>query len=534
MVGMLTAATLDTRLNVDYARVSDDDRGAAEGVSSQHEDNTEFSEQVGRPLGATYQDNDISAYSGRERPEYERLLADVARGMIACVFIWHADRLTREVKEGLRIIDLFREHKVRLFSVQKGGEYLLERASGRAELIDDINTAQKESGHKGERITLARKRQARKGHYGGGIRRYGWGAPTGRVRSKCINPKAPLEEREYIDVPVLDMGKHREDEAEEIQFWAEECFATNGNLNQLLEGMRRRGVLTVSEKDGRILRWNGQEVEHHGWTTKTVRNILTSPRTSGHAVYKGEIIAWNVWPAILPEETRQALIVMFDDPGRRKSPGNTPKWLISKNGKCGQCTRNGVVTVRYNSKGPVYRCNVCHKGNQLAELVDEYVAAVACERLARPDLVELVTPPRPEVDVAGLREEMRGLRTRTQKAAQAYGRGSIDLSMMETIKAETDREIKKIRGLLAKAVRSSPLTDFLEADTFESVVKVWKTLSIGRRREIVQLLMDIVVLKGDTYTLDPNTLLITPKSAHARISPAGASDVAAPSPPGGA
>src|SRR5262249_29968328 len=83
----------DDRQNVDYERISDDERGTGEGVESQHEDNQEFAEEIGRPLDATYQDNSFSAFSGRERPEFERLLADVARDLIACVIVWHADRL---------------------------------------------------------------------------------------------------------------------------------------------------------------------------------------------------------------------------------------------------------------------------------------------------------------------------------------------------------------------------------------------------------------------------------------------------------
>ncbi|MFK0155408.1 recombinase family protein [Streptomyces sp. NPDC090493] len=504
----------DDRQNVDYGRVSDDERETGEGVESQHADNSDFAEEIGRPLDASYQDNSISAFSGRERPQFERLLADIARGWIASVIIWHADRLTRDVGEALRIIKLFRAHGVRLYSVQKGGEYLLNRAAGRAEFIADINSAQRESGHKGERVSLARKRQARKGEHGGGIRRFGWGAPTGRVRSKCVNPKAPLDERVYVDVPVLDMTKHREDEVEEIRRWARELFATKGNMAQLLAGINRRGVLTVSQADGRTLKSRGKEVEHGGWNQKTVRGILTSPRVSGHAVYKGEIIKRDAWPAILPEDVRQALIVLLDDPARVTTPGNTPKWLISKSAHalCGQCNLGGMVTVRHNSKGPVYRCNKCSKGNQLAPLVDEYVAAVACERLSRPDLVQLIAPPRPEVDITALRGEIVDLETQKTEASLSFARKAIDLSMLETVKAETDLQISKIRAQLADAVSDSPLSDFLDADTFEAAAAVWETKGIGERREIVRLLMDVVVLKGDPYKLDPDTLIITPRN----------------------
>lgn len=516
MAAVIPVAPTD-RANVDYARVSDDDRGAAEGVESQHEDNVEFAEEIGHPLSDTYQDNSFSAFTGRQRPEFQRLLADVARGMIAVVVVWHADRLTRDVQEALDIIKVFRTHQVRLFSVQKGGEYSLHRASGRAEFIADINTAQRESGHKGERVALARKRQARKGMYGGGIRRFGWGAPTGRVRSKCINPKAPLDEREYVDVPVLDMTKHSVYEAEEIRRWADELLATKGNMAQLLRSIRARGVPTVSEADGRTLKRAGKVVKHGGWNPKTIRRILTGPRVSGHAVYRGEIVKWNAYEPILPEETRQALIALLDDPARVTTPGNTPKWLISKSESalCGQCDAGGMITVRYNSKGPVYRCNICHKGNQTAPLVDEWIEALAIERLARADLVELIKAPRPDIDVAALRADITAAQRRKREAAQSYARGRIDLETLETVKVGVDREIKELREQLSEATLSSPLAPFLEADSAAAARALWETKSIGRRREIVRLLMDIVVMKGDPYRLDPATIIVKPKGAGA-------------------
>ncbi|MEV6122958.1 recombinase family protein [Streptomyces sp. NPDC052077] len=510
---LLTTAVAELdRLNVDYARVSDDDRGAAEGVESQHEDNCDFGEEIGRPLGGTYQDNSLSAFTGRARPEYQRLMADVARSLIGAVIVWHADRLTRDVGEALEIIALFREHKVRLFSVQKGGEYRLDRASGRAEFIADINSAMKESGHKGERVSLARKRQARTGAYGGGIRRFGWGVPTGRVRSKCVNPKAPLDQREYVDVPVLDMGKHRPDEAAEIRRWAAELLATNGNMAQLKRGIRERGVKTVSEADGRTLKRGGRVVQHGGWDTKTILRILLSPRVSGHAVHQGQIVKWDAYPAILPEETRQALTALLTDPARVTTPGNVPRWLVSKIATCGFCTV-GVVTARggSRSKGITYRCNSCHKGNQLAPLVDEYIAAVACERLSRPDLVDLIRPPRPDIDVGALRDQVAQLQRKKTEASLSYSRGGIDLDMLETIKADAEQQIAKARGLLAEASANSPLAEFIETRTAAEAAAVWGSLSIGRRREIVRLLMDVTLLKGADYHLDPATVVVTPK-----------------------
>ncbi len=46
-----------------------------------------------------YVDDDRSAYSGKPRPEYRRMLADIADGAIDAVVVWHLDRLHRQPRE---------------------------------------------------------------------------------------------------------------------------------------------------------------------------------------------------------------------------------------------------------------------------------------------------------------------------------------------------------------------------------------------------------------------------------------------------
>jgi site-specific DNA recombinase len=105
------------------------------------------------------------------RDEPERDDAEYAR-------IWHANRLHRSTEEVNAFIKLARAHKVRLYSTTKGAFYNLEKASGRKELRDDTSEAGYESEHRGERVAIARKRQARQGAYGGGVR------PRGRRRRR--------------------------------------------------------------------------------------------------------------------------------------------------------------------------------------------------------------------------------------------------------------------------------------------------------------------------------------------------------------
>jgi site-specific DNA recombinase len=82
-----------------YARISSDD-GQALGVSRQLEDCRKLAGSLGWPVGEEYVDNDISAYSGKPRAEYQRMLTDLADGARDAVLVYHVDRLTPADRAG--------------------------------------------------------------------------------------------------------------------------------------------------------------------------------------------------------------------------------------------------------------------------------------------------------------------------------------------------------------------------------------------------------------------------------------------------
>lgn len=480
------------RIDAEYDRISEDKSGIAEGPDSQHDENTAFGAELGIQFGRRYTDNDLSAFSGVERPQYEELLRDMAAGQIRSLTFWHANRLHRRTDELPRFVKLARKHKITLYCTTRQGPYNLETASGRKALRDDTSSAEYESEHRGERVTLARKRQARNGDYGGGLRPFGWGVDTGRVRSVCLNPKASTMERVYEDRSVLDMTRHNPEEAEEIRRWARELLS-GVPMNQVLRDMAGRGVLTVSQKKGRKQKRNGQEVPHEGWNSKTLRNILTSPRTSGHSVYQGKIVQRNLYPAILEEDVRQALITLFQDPKRKTSPGNTPKWLGSLIFQCGFCNDGSATTVRRNAQGiPVYRCRPKGHGNWPAERVNRYIENLIVERLARDDLADLI-PNEKKVDFSALREERKTQEGQKTRAGISFARGAIDEETLETIVAECNKRINEIREELKSASAEDPLSEFLDIDNVEDAKRVWESRTLGRKREIVRRLFDVTL-----------------------------------------
>jgi site-specific DNA recombinase len=91
-----------------YARQSLDN---ADGIERQIEDCTREIERLGGIVGKLYLDNDESANSKRKtrrdyRPEYRRLMADVAAKAGRAFVAQDQDRLMRDIREGEDLIDL--------------------------------------------------------------------------------------------------------------------------------------------------------------------------------------------------------------------------------------------------------------------------------------------------------------------------------------------------------------------------------------------------------------------------------------------
>ncbi len=63
-----------------YARISSDREGDGLGVARQLEDCERLAERKGWRVAERYVDDDVSAWSGKRRPEYERMLDDLRGG----------------------------------------------------------------------------------------------------------------------------------------------------------------------------------------------------------------------------------------------------------------------------------------------------------------------------------------------------------------------------------------------------------------------------------------------------------------------
>src|SRR6478609_3963627 len=78
-----------------YARISQDRAGEGLGVKRQLADCRAEAKRRGWPVVAEFVDDDISAYSGKNRPQYRAMLEAIRDRQADAVLVYHVDRLHR-------------------------------------------------------------------------------------------------------------------------------------------------------------------------------------------------------------------------------------------------------------------------------------------------------------------------------------------------------------------------------------------------------------------------------------------------------
>jgi len=458
-----------------YVRISQDRTGAGLGVDRQREDCEELAKRMGWEVIEVYIDNDISAYSGKPRKDYRRMLADLDAGIATVVMAWHTDRLHRSPLELEEYIDLSERRGVTTQTCQ-AGRIDLSTPSGRmnARILGAV--ARQESEHKGERVARARLQSAHAGKWGGGIRPFGWGVPTGETRAKTDK-----ETGEEFEVPVLDMSKIVPEEAAHI-LEATEALLRGESLRDRVKLLNDLGVTTTRGN------W---------WKPVELRDVLMRARNAGIAIYKGQEIGPGTWEPIVPEESWRAVVALLTDPARRTSPGNTPKWLGSLLYLCGKdgCECPGPMKVSQSgNKGhrPAYRCQL-GQVTRRADVLDEYVQDVVLERLAQPDAVDLLVPTPDNVDIAALQTQAVAIRRRLADLSVLFGAGQIDAVQLAEGSKVANAQLTTTLGRLAAAAVKDPLTNLVGVPHPRAV---WEAMSLDQRRGVLRAVVTVTVAPG--------------------------------------
>lgn len=388
-----------------YARISEDVAGEGLGVERQVGDCKELAARIGGTIIDTYVDNDTSAYSGKPRKGYERLLYDLVSGRINGVLAWHNDRLHRRPTELEAYIDICQPRDAPTVTV-KAGPLDLTTPSGRMVARTLGAFARFESEHKSERLRAKHLELALDGKTSGAPRSYGYE----RIYDREEKPRRIL--REVIEP----------DEAAIIRDWARRKLAGE-SLSSLRRDTNAAGIKTVNGKN---------------WNNSSIARVLMSAKISGRREHRpagpdgkrpaiGKITSKATWPAIISEQDSDRLRQMLTAPERRLSPGPTGKYLGAGGLLvCGDCGRFMVGRSRGKDRPRGYICNGqddrgCGRVRVVAEPAEREVAAMVATVLANPELREAIERGSGKPDDSHLIAEIAACEVELKQLAADHG-----------------------------------------------------------------------------------------------------------------
>ncbi len=421
--------------------------------------------RLGWDVVAQFDDNDLSAFTGKKRPGFEAMLAAMAAGEFDALLCWHTDRLYRSMKDLERLIEVADARGVKIATVQ-GGELDLSTSAGRmmARILGSV--ARAESEHKGERHRAANAQKAAQGRWQTANRAFGY-----------TREGVPLEpEATAIKTAVADVlgGK---------------------SLRKIAMEWNAAGLRTTTKAKL--------------WTALTVRRVLESPRYAALKVYRGQVVGAGKWEALIDVDTHRGLVAFLSNPDRVRHTSFERKYIGSGIYRCGRCGGGPMAHAYPGGKwsARVYQCKQFQHVTRRGEALDQYVEMLVLERLRTSDIRLLVGPDK-SVDVGELHARRSGLQARLDELAALFAEGAIDGSQLRRGTNELRTQLSGVDAALAELSRRSPVADLISDRA--KLDERWAALSPDLQGKVVNELMTVTVLPAPKGTkgFDPRFIAI--------------------------
>jgi site-specific DNA recombinase len=433
-----------------YARISSDPGETHLGVTRQLTDCRLLAERRGWAVSEEYIDNDVSAYSGKPRPAYRRMLEDLKSGERDAVVVYDPDRLHRRPRELEEFLDLCDAAGVRSLACVTG-DYDLGTPDGRftARILGAV--ARKESDDKSRRIARKHLDLAHAGKVpGGGSRPYGFNDDRRRIE--------PSEARVIREATTRVLAGE--------------------SLRSVCADLNERGIGTATGG---------------AWKIQTLRRMLMSGRISGQREHHGQIVATGDWKAIITPAETLRLRSMLSDPARKLT--RTPRrYLLTGLLRCGLCGVPLVARPRADHR----RCYVCASGpgfagcgkiRIVADELEAIITEAALLRLDTPEVADaLAHPAQSTDDDALLLGEIAADEAQLADLARTFGERQVTTAEWLAARVPIEARITAARKRLSFHDRHSALDGFV--GNAKALRKRWDSIAIDRRRAVIAALID--------------------------------------------
>ena len=435
-----------------YLRISDDRDGTQTATERQRHDCIRFAESRGWEVVDVFEDIDLSAYKRRvKRPEFERMLTAVREKKIDRVLAWKVDRLTRRMRDIVRLDDACEEVGAYISTVVESID--TQQPTGRFVLELLVAQARMESENASIRITRKEAERATQGFPQiGGYRLFGYN----QKRTEIIPEEAAL-----------------------IREARDRVFAGDSILG-ICWDWKARGVTSV----------------RGGAFSKTVlRNLLLRPSIAGFREHGGRLFKGK-WEGIISEEDHRRLVAILTDPSRTTRL-TSRSYLLTGLLICGECGELLVGRPRADKQSR-YVCNrqpesrACGTVTRLAAPVDEMVKEAVIEMLGSEDLRAFVEEEEP--DTTPLTDAIRADEASLEELQNDYYlQKEIDRSSFFRMRETLQARIKENRRQLAKVSSKSLLHEFVGAG--DRVLAEWDERDIAWRKRLISSLIASITLE---------------------------------------
>jgi DNA invertase Pin-like site-specific DNA recombinase len=448
-----------------YARISSDQEGTGLGVARQLKDCRALAESRGWTVVEEFVDNDISAYSGKTRPSYERMLEAMRTKRVNAVIVYHMDRLTRRPRDLEDFVDICDRVGIKSLASVSGD---VDFGTGDGLLVARVQAAFAAS----ESATKSRRAKRKQLEL----------AESGRPHVSSTRPFGYKDDGITIDRA----------EARIIRQCAKRVIA----------GESLRSVTTWLV-DSNVPTVNGAQ-----WRTSTIRQILISARTIGMRSHNGEIIGDAVWDGILTDTVQAQVVARLVE--RQVQNRRAPRrYALSGMLRCGKCGVRLYSQARKDTRRYVCASGPDHDGcghlSVVAQPVEELIADAVLMRLDTPELAAALRGLDTSEDTTAIREELASDEARRDELAALYADKQINAKEWMTARTPIEARIQHRRRQLAEHTNTSALSDLL--GTGKSLRKQWSTLNLDRQAAIIRAVIDHIVIAPGVHgarSLDPN------------------------------
>ena len=454
-------------------RVSTEDQ-AKEGFSlpEQKERLTQYCNAYNYPIYDYYEDAGISAKTGNKRPEFERLLEDAKNKKIDTIMAIKLDRVSRSIYDMEKLFKFFEDNQIKLMFLYD--DYNTTTANGKLVARIMMSVSQNEIERTSERTKIGMDGAIKAGHIPG------------------LTPLGYRRENKQLVVDPVD-----------------------SLIVKRIFTMYSRGVSHF------LIAKQLTEEGIHGkiWRDSGIGKIIRNP------VYKGDYILnrdkedekyyKDVCPPIIDKELWD--YCQSQAPKNLRHYKRKKEYIFLQKLTCPKCGRimGGKGTTKKNGVDYYYyHCKVCNNNIQESSIEQEIMSTL--NRIFEYDgIVNSYYFPLIKNKINGYKKdydkELKILKTKKDRIADAYISGSFDKETYEKKKLEIERQLKELNRLIIENDQLDKMT-FAKEDIlvmrdlqyinriklpmlYDKFVEIWKKCTRKKKTNIIMDFIDHIDLK---------------------------------------